>query len=108
MPTISGMGWGRSPSGRLLDRAAELGVIGEALGSACSGSGSALLVEGTAGVGKTSLLTHAGEQAARAGGGGLAAGGAGVEGGFAGGGGGAAFGAGRGASRGRCGRRSRI
>src|SRR5258708_35512255 len=50
MPTISRMGWGRSPSGRLLDRAAELGVIGAALGSACSGSGSVLLMEGTAGI----------------------------------------------------------
>ncbi len=83
MPTISGMGWGRSPSGRLLDRAAELGVIGEALGSACSGSGSALLVEGTAGIGKTSLLTHACEQAARAGMTVLAARAAEFEGGFA-------------------------
>src|SRR5258708_28683532 len=87
MPTISGMGWGRSPSGRLLDRAAELGVIGEALGSACSGSGSALLVEGTAGVGKTRPLTPAWGQAAPAGVAGLAARGAGVGGGFARGGG---------------------
>src|SRR5258705_14012031 len=88
MPTISGMGWGRSPSGRLLDRAAELGVIGEALGSACSGSGSALLVEGTAGIGKTSLLAPACGQAARGGMTGPAARAAGVGGGFPGGGGG--------------------
>src|SRR5258706_13411190 len=83
MPTISGMGWGRSPSGRLLDRAAELGVIGEALGSACSGSGSALLVEGTAGVGKTRLLTHACGQAAPAGMAGVGGRAAGVAGGCA-------------------------
>ena len=61
------MGAGRPPAGRLLDRAAELGAIAAALDSACSGLGSALLVEGAAGIGKTSLLTHACEQAAGAG-----------------------------------------
>ncbi|MGH3070564.1 MAG: AAA family ATPase, partial [Streptosporangiaceae bacterium] len=38
-----------------------------AIESACSGSGSALLMEGVAGIGKTRLLTHACKQAARAG-----------------------------------------
>ena len=54
-------------AGLLLERAAELGVITAAVSSAASGSGSALLVEGEAGIGKTSLLAYACEQAARAG-----------------------------------------
>src|ERR1700680_2260731 len=87
LSTITRMGWGQSPAGRLLDRAAELGVIAAALDSACSGSGSTLLVEGTAGIGKTSLLTHACEQAARAGMTVLAARAGGVGGGYGGGGG---------------------
>ena len=52
---------------QLLDRAAEVAAIAAAIESACSGSGSALLVEGVAGIGKTRLLTHACEQAAQAG-----------------------------------------
>ena len=55
------------PAGWLLDRAAELGAVTAAAGSAVLGSGSALLVEGEAGIGKTSLLAHACEQAASAG-----------------------------------------
>jgi DNA-binding CsgD family transcriptional regulator len=54
-------------AGWLLDRAAELGVITAAAESAVLGSGAALLVEGAAGIGKTSLLAHACEQAASAG-----------------------------------------
>src|SRR5580693_10551646 len=61
------MGPGGSPPLVLLDRAAELAVIAAAIESACSGSGSGLLVEGVAGIGKTRLLAHACEQAARAG-----------------------------------------
>jgi predicted ATPase len=53
------MSSGRVPAGRLLERATELDAIAAALQSACSGLGSALLVEGTAGIGKTRLLTHA-------------------------------------------------
>jgi predicted ATPase len=53
------MSSGRVPAGRLLGRATELDAIAAALQSACSGLGSALLVEGTAGIGKTRLLTHA-------------------------------------------------
>jgi hypothetical protein len=56
-----------SSAGWLLDRKAELGAIAAAVSSAVSGSGSALLVEGVAGIGKTSLLRHACEQAALAG-----------------------------------------
>ena len=52
---------------QLLDRGAELAAITAAIESACSGSGSALLVEGVAGIGKTRLLTHTCEQAAQAG-----------------------------------------
>src|SRR5580700_5083135 len=54
-------------AGLLLDRAAELGAIAAAVDGACSGSGSGLLVESVAGIGKTRLLAHACEQAARAG-----------------------------------------
>jgi DNA-binding NarL/FixJ family response regulator len=61
------MGPGGSLPVQLLDRAAELAAIAAAIESACSGSGSALLVEGVAGIGKTRLLTHACERAARAG-----------------------------------------
>jgi DNA-binding CsgD family transcriptional regulator len=57
----------RGPAGLLLERAGELGTIAALLKSASSGSGSALLVEGAAGIGKTRLLTHACHQAARAG-----------------------------------------
>lgn len=42
-------------------------MITAAVGAAVTGSGSALLVEGVAGIGKTSLLAHACEQAAEAG-----------------------------------------
>ena len=55
---------GERPADPLLDRAAEVSSINSALRSACSGSGSALLVEGAAGIGKTRLLAHACEQAA--------------------------------------------
>jgi DNA-binding CsgD family transcriptional regulator len=58
------MSWGQSPAGRLLGRAAELGAIAAAVASARAGTGSTLLVEGTAGIGKTRLLTHAAEHAA--------------------------------------------
>ena len=57
----------KAAAGRLLDRAVELSLIAGAMQSASSGSGSALLVEGSAGIGKTSLLTYACEQAALAG-----------------------------------------
>jgi DNA-binding CsgD family transcriptional regulator/tetratricopeptide (TPR) repeat protein len=58
---------GLASAAPLLDRAAELETIAAAIDTTCSGSGSALLVEGVAGIGKTRLLTHACEQAARAG-----------------------------------------
>jgi len=58
---------GGTPAGALLDRAAELAAITEAVASAMSGAGSALLVEGAAGIGKTSLLARACAQAAAAG-----------------------------------------
>src|SRR5580704_7681077 len=61
------MGPGGSPPLVLLDRAAELAVIAAAIELACAGSGSALLVEGVAGIGKTGLLAHACDLAARAG-----------------------------------------
>ena len=56
-----------TPDGTLLDRAAELAVITGAVASAVSGAGSALLVEGVAGIGKTSLLAQACAQAAAGG-----------------------------------------
>ncbi len=50
-----------------MERAAELDVITAAIDSACAGTGSVLLVEGAAGIGKTRLLARACEQAAAAG-----------------------------------------
>ncbi len=61
------MGPGGPSPLQLLDRATELAAIAAAIESACSGSGSALLVEGVAGIGKTRLLTQACERAAQAG-----------------------------------------
>ncbi len=61
------MASGAADRGVLLDRAAELDAIEAMVKSAGCGSGSALLVEGAAGIGKTRLLAHACEQAARAG-----------------------------------------
>ena len=54
------------PSSPLRDRDRELEVISAAITAARSGSGTALIVEGPAGIGKTSLLAHAGRQAAAA------------------------------------------
>jgi DNA-binding CsgD family transcriptional regulator len=51
----------------LFDREAELEQIAAALDSACAGNGRALIVEGVAGIGKTSLLTYARRSGARAG-----------------------------------------
>jgi hypothetical protein len=50
-----------------LERAAELDVITTAIGAARAGTGSVLLIEGAAGIGKTRLLACACEQAAAAG-----------------------------------------
>jgi AAA ATPase domain len=55
------------PADPLLDRETELGAITAAVGSAVAGTGSALLIEGVAGIGKTSLLAHPGERAGGAG-----------------------------------------
>jgi DNA-binding CsgD family transcriptional regulator/tetratricopeptide (TPR) repeat protein len=54
-------------SGRLLDRDAETGAIIAAISAAAAGSGSALIVEGVAGIGKTALLSRARELATREG-----------------------------------------
>jgi DNA-binding CsgD family transcriptional regulator/tetratricopeptide (TPR) repeat protein len=51
----------------LLERAAELDAITAAIGAAVAGSGTVLLIEGPAGIGKTRLLGHACAQAADAG-----------------------------------------
>jgi DNA-binding CsgD family transcriptional regulator len=61
------MGTGRSAERLLLERAAELDVIATAIGAARAGTGSALLIEGAAGIGKTRLLAYACEHAAAAG-----------------------------------------
>src|SRR5258708_40374089 len=52
---------------RILDREAELAAIATAVDAALSGSGSLLLVQGVAGIGKTRLMTYACELGARAG-----------------------------------------
>lgn len=54
-------------AGPLLERAAEVATIPAAIDAALAGSGSVLLVEGAAGIGKTRLLAHACERAAAAG-----------------------------------------
>jgi DNA-binding CsgD family transcriptional regulator len=54
-------------AGPLLERAAEVAAITAAIDAAVAGSGSVLLVEGAAGIGKTRLLAHACERAAAAG-----------------------------------------
>ena len=51
----------------LLERAAEIAAIDAAIDAACAGSGSVLLVEGAAGIGKTRLLGYACERGAAAG-----------------------------------------
>ena len=61
------MGPRASPAGRLLDREAELAAAAGAIDLACSASGSTLLVQGAAGIGKTSLLAHVCAHAAAAG-----------------------------------------
>ena len=61
------MDMGPVPSSLLRDRDRELGAISAAISAARSGSGTALIVEGPAGIGKTSLLTHAVRQATAAG-----------------------------------------
>lgn len=54
-------------AGPLLERAAEQAAIDAAIDAALAGSGSVLLVEGAAGIGKTRLLAYACERAAAAG-----------------------------------------
>lgn len=54
-------------AGPLLERAAEAAAIDAAIDAAVAGSGSVLLVEGAAGIGKTRLLAHACDRAAAAG-----------------------------------------
>lgn len=51
----------------LVDRADELARIDAVLAAARAGTGATLLIEGPAGIGKTSLLVHAGERASAAG-----------------------------------------
>jgi hypothetical protein len=60
------MGPGQAPA-RILDRTAEVAAIAAAIRAAMSGSGSTVLVEGVAGIGKTRLMTHACEQGSLAG-----------------------------------------
>ncbi|MCW3065657.1 MAG: transcriptional regulator, LuxR family, partial [Solirubrobacterales bacterium] len=56
----------RSPA-RLLDRDAELEAIAEAVERAGAGAGTTVVVEGVAGIGKTSLLDHARRRGSEAG-----------------------------------------
>jgi len=57
----------RAAPGLLIERAAELETIASAVVAAVAGSGSALLIEGPAGIGKTRLLGQACARAAEAG-----------------------------------------
>ena len=56
------MGLGHGPA-RIFGREAELAAVAAAVRAAATGSGSVVLVEGVAGIGKTRLMTHACEQA---------------------------------------------
>jgi DNA-binding CsgD family transcriptional regulator len=58
---------GRVGAGALLEREAELTALADTLARARAGEGAMLAIEGQAGVGKTSLLEAAAEQAAAAG-----------------------------------------
>ena len=58
------MGSGGMPSDVLLERGSEIAEIDAIVGAARSGTGSVLLIEGAAGIGKTRLLAHACKQAA--------------------------------------------
>jgi hypothetical protein len=60
------MGLGQVPA-RIFDREAELAAVAAAASAALSGSGSVVLVEGVAGIGKTRLMTYACEQGTLAG-----------------------------------------
>src|SRR4051812_40398411 len=53
--------------GMLIERDAELAVLGELIAATLAGRGGAIYVEGEAGIGKTRLLARAREEAARAG-----------------------------------------
>jgi DNA-binding CsgD family transcriptional regulator len=65
---LDGTGAGRPPGGaRLLEREAELAIIDELLGELPGGAGRALVIEGPAGVGKSSLLWVAVEKGREAG-----------------------------------------
>ena len=61
------MGQPAAGSAALLERGAEIAVIEAAIGAACAGTGSVLLIEGAAGIGKTRLLAYACERATAAG-----------------------------------------
>lgn len=65
-PTITGMGPGGPVPLQLLDRAAELAAIVAAIDSACAGSGSALLLEGVAGIGDAWVVDRLRQAAADA------------------------------------------
>ncbi|HET6626032.1 MAG TPA: AAA family ATPase [Nocardioidaceae bacterium] len=52
---------------RLIERSAELGAVDEVLAQAAAGRGTALVVSGQAGLGKTALVLHAQETARRLG-----------------------------------------
>ena len=61
------MGLFRASPGELRERGGELIAVDDALRAACDGHGTLLVVEGEAGIGKTSLLAVAGVRAAQAG-----------------------------------------
>ena len=58
------------PSGRaegVLERELELSTLEQAVDRACAGNGGAVVIEGQAGIGKTTLLDHARERGASTG-----------------------------------------
>lgn len=62
-PSAEGASVDGAATGDLLERAAELAGLSQALAAACRGAGSLVVVEGPAGIGKSRLLSAAGEVA---------------------------------------------
>ena len=62
-PSAEGASVDGAAPGDLLERAAELAGLSQALAAACRGAGSLVVVEGPAGIGKSRLLSAAGEVA---------------------------------------------
>src|ERR1700739_1273135 len=59
--------WQPGTNSLLLERAHELSLLRAAVGDACTGAGRVVVIEGSAGIGKTALMAHTSEAAVGAG-----------------------------------------